>query len=142
MYEKSDGKISILIGHYNAMSCELINRALQRRARFNVVAHAFRSDEVLAAVRSFRPHVALITANLKDGALGGFVVLRRLREAWPELHCVMLLDSPEPQLVVDAFRVGAKVSFVHRRAIFTCSADASARCIQVRSGQTARNSGT
>jgi len=130
--KSASGKISILIGHFNAMSCELIDSALKRRATFRVVAHANTSDEVLAAVRSFNPQVTLITANLKDGPLSGFVALRQLREFRPELRCIMLLDSPEPQLVIDAFRAGAKGIFCPSQSQF----DMLCRCIRrVHSGQ-------
>jgi DNA-binding NarL/FixJ family response regulator len=133
MSEKSaGGQISILIGHYNAMACELIDGALKRRVRFRVVANAFTSDEVMAAVRSLRPHVMLITAHLKDGPMSGLVALRQIREWQPKLRSIMLLDSCEPQLVVDAFRAGAKGVFCPSQNQF----DMLCRCIsRVHAGQ-------
>lgn len=129
--------ISIVIGHYNAMSCELIDSALMRRARFNVLAHAFHSDQVIAAAQAFNPRVALITANLKDGVLSGFVALSHLREFRPDLRCIMLLDSPEPQLVVEAFRAGARGVFCPSQSQFHMLC----RCIsRVNAGQIWANS--
>jgi len=138
MHDKSrGGAISILIGHYNAMSCELMEAALMRRARFNVVARAFSSEEVIAAVRDFNPRVTLITANLKDGVLSGFAALRRLREFRPDLRCILLLDSPEPQSVVDAFRAGARGVFSPSQSQF----EMLCRCVlRVDAGQIWANS--
>jgi DNA-binding NarL/FixJ family response regulator len=55
--------------------------------------------------------VALVGARLQDGPLAGYKALRELRTAWPKLRIIMLLDSSDPERVIDAFRYGAKGIF-------------------------------
>jgi DNA-binding NarL/FixJ family response regulator len=138
MAEKSArGRITILLAHHNAMSCELLEGAIKRRSRFDVVARAFTSCDVADAARSCNPSVALITSKLRDGVLAGFVALRQLREIRPNLRAIMLLDSPDPQLVVDAFRAGAKGVFCPSQNQF----ETLCRCIsRVHAGQIWANS--
>ena len=65
------------------------------------------------------------------------VALRQLREIRPNLRAIMLLDSPDPQLVVDAFRAGAKGVFCPSQNQF----ETLCRCIsRVHAGQIWANS--
>ena len=128
--ERSD--ISILLGCANSMSGELLIGALNRQSQFRVAAIATTVQEVLNAVQSERVDVALISATLADRPLSGFGVLRRIRECSPGLKSVVLLDNSDRDLIVDAFRAGA-------RGVF-CSSESSfemlCRCVdQVHAGQ-------
>ena len=107
----SRGNVSILIGHANAMSCELLEGAFKRQSRFRVVGHAATAAEVVKAVQSSSVDVALISAELQEGPLSGFVALRQVRECRPEVRSIMLLAKPDPHLVVDSFRAGARGIF-------------------------------
>jgi DNA-binding NarL/FixJ family response regulator len=75
--------------------------------------------------------VAVISARLEDGPLTGFRILHELRAIETKIPSVMLLDSNDRELVVDAFRGGA-------RGIF-CRGDSFAalpKCIrQLHNGQ-------
>jgi DNA-binding NarL/FixJ family response regulator len=51
--------------------------------------------------------VALISANLRDQPRAGFALLKQLLKINPFLRCIMLLDSGEKDLIVEAFRSGA-----------------------------------
>lgn len=98
----------VLVALPNRLSCQLLSNALKRsRYPLRVVVDAVSSGEVLAALREHQPHVAVISANLQDGPWTGFKVLRELRAAHPQIRVIILLDSPERDLVVDAFRAGA-----------------------------------
>src|SRR5579863_1131548 len=103
--------ISVLIASKTAMVGELFAGALNRQSRFRVVGSVTTAQELLEAVQSVEINVALISASLADGPLSGFVALRYLHEAAPDVKAVLLLDSPEPNLVFDAFRAGAKGVF-------------------------------
>jgi DNA-binding NarL/FixJ family response regulator len=104
-------KISILIASANIMESQLMNGALNRQSHLRVVRIVNSSHEVLDAVKSLSLDVALVRTTLADGPLSGFGALRQMRELNPEVKSVVLLDSPEPHLVVDAFRAGAKGVF-------------------------------
>jgi len=75
------------------MYCDLLKKAFYVvRTRFQVVASASTTAEILAGIEETRPQVAIVSANLQDGPLTG---IRLLPEA------------PEPDLVIEAFRFGA-----------------------------------
>lgn len=93
------------------MNCQLLVAALRRCRRIEVVARATSSEQILAETRISQPSVALIGANLQDGSLTGFEVVRRLRELHPRIRAVLLLDSADRASVIDAFRAGAKGIF-------------------------------
>src|ERR1019366_5026864 len=61
-----------------------------------------------------KPDIALISVHLQDGLFSGFARLQEISHQFPNLPWVLLLDRTEPQLVVDAFRAGA-------RGVFSCS---------------------
>jgi DNA-binding NarL/FixJ family response regulator len=102
------GKVRLLVADASRMNCQLLITALRRYHRIRVTARATTSEEVLGAVRSDCPNVALISASLQDGSLSGFSVVRQLRLQHPEVRPILLLDSAEHGLVIDAFRAGAK----------------------------------
>jgi DNA-binding NarL/FixJ family response regulator len=105
------GLISVLIASKTAMAGELFAVALNRKPLFRVVTSVTTIHEVDEALRSTEFDVALISAALADGPLSGFAALRLLRESAPEVKTVLLLDSPEPNLVFDAFRAGVRGIF-------------------------------
>jgi len=57
------------------------------------------------------PDVLLITPNLDDEANGGLDVLADFRTSHPSLKIVVLLDSHQPDIVVQSFRLGARGVF-------------------------------
>jgi len=114
----SPNVLTVLIADSSRMGCQLLAAALKRRSHcLNVVSSAVDSMEVLNAAKKHAPHVALISANLQDGSLFGFKVLRELGASQPNTRVVMLLDSPERDLVVDAFRGGARGIFCRADSI-------------------------
>jgi DNA-binding NarL/FixJ family response regulator len=62
-------------------------------------------------LRASQPDVVVISARLEDGPLTGFRILHGLRAVESKIPSVMLLDSTERDLVVDAFRGGARGIF-------------------------------
>jgi DNA-binding NarL/FixJ family response regulator len=106
--------------------------ALNRHQHFHVVASATTGQEVLHAMQSVDVDVALISATLADGPLSGLGVLRQIYEGSPKVKSVLLFYNPERNLVVDAFRAGAKGVF----CLSQSSLKALCRCVeQVHAGQ-------
>ena len=131
------GKISILIASADALNTQLMAGGLNRQQCLNVVSIVTTAQGVLNAVKSIPVDVALIRASLADGPLSGFGALRQMRELNPEVKSVVLLDNPEPHLVVDAFRAGAKGVFCPSQSDFK----ALCQCVErVHKGQTWANS--
>ena len=124
--------ISILLGHYSQMKCDLLEDAFNRRSGFKVVGRASTTTDLVASITSCSPDVALVSARLQDGALNGFLALRQMRESSPDLKSIMLLDSSDPQLVIDSFRAGAKGIFCPEQNHF----NTLCRCVsRVHAGQ-------
>lgn len=129
--------ISVLIANPHAMARELLVGALSREGNFRVVDSASTAEEVLDAVKSGNPDVVLLTANLADGPLSGFGALRQIREYSPEVKTVILMNGPDRNLVVDAFRAGARGVFFLSQSSFK----SLCRCVeQVHAGQIWANS--
>lgn len=93
------------------MSSQLLVSSLQRTSRFNVVGYATAPVEALDLLNSHPLDVAVVSAKLRDGPLSGFNLLREIRYLQPETRVILLLDSPDRELVVDAFRIGARAVF-------------------------------
>lgn len=129
--------ISVLIANPHSMVRELLLGALKRHRQFRVVDSAATAQEVLDAVKATTPDIVLITATLADGPLSGFGALRQIRESCPDVRTVILLNSPERNLVVDAFRAGARGVFFLSSSNFK----SLCRCVEsVHAGQIWANS--
>lgn len=106
--------------------------ALQRHSQFDVVGSAATVGELLQLFERRQAAVALISATLQDGNLSGLALLPQLREQYWEVRLVLMVDHPEPELVVQAFRAGARGIFTRYDSPF----DALRKCIAcVDSGQ-------
>jgi DNA-binding NarL/FixJ family response regulator len=104
--------IRVAICESTSIACELLRSALSRTHTFNVIASLTDSRHILDSLNQ-RPDVLLVSARLADGPLAGFRALQTARNCSPAARCIMLLDDWTPELVVDAFRAGARGVF-HR----------------------------
>lgn len=119
------------------MARELLVAALNRNRQFHVVDGCTTAQEVLEAAKSADLNVALISATLADGPLSGFGALRQIRECSPHVKSVILLENREHNLIVDAFRAGARGVFCLSQSTFK----SLCRCVeQVHAGQIWANS--
>jgi DNA-binding NarL/FixJ family response regulator len=57
------------------------------------------------------PDTVIISANLDDDPVGGMVTLREFHETHPQIPAVIMLDCPKREIVLDAFRAGARGIF-------------------------------
>jgi DNA-binding NarL/FixJ family response regulator len=104
------------------MNSQLIEAALKRsHHKFEVSAFAADSDETFRELEKTQPEVALISSKLQDGPLTGFKVLQLLRESESKTSAIMLLDLAERDLVIDAFRTGARGVFTRAHSLSTLS---------------------
>jgi DNA-binding NarL/FixJ family response regulator len=106
-----DNKIpSVFIADASPLDCQLLAASLLRN-RMRVAGWATRSSDIVSAMSGRNPEVALIGVRLEDGQRTGLNALRELREFLTQTRVVMLLDSDEPTVIVEAFRHGAKGVF-------------------------------
>jgi DNA-binding NarL/FixJ family response regulator len=100
------------------MSAHLIAEGLMRgRHDFDVVAIANSFGETIREIEKNQPDIALISAHLQDGRMRGYHVLQYLQMLSPKTIAIMLIPDSERDLVVDAFRGGAKGVFCRLQSI-------------------------
>ena len=100
--------IELLVAETCRLSCELLTAALRRYSqRLSVVASVVDSSEILSAYEGQKPDVSLISFRLKDGPSSGLAVTRQLHAKHETARILLLIDSPEREVVVEAFRAGA-----------------------------------
>jgi two-component system nitrate/nitrite response regulator NarL len=102
-------RVRVLIADTDYMGSQLMASALNRcRNGFEVVGIASSSQDAVRKVEACKPHVAVLSAGLRDGAQTGLAVLEQLRDSHPRTTPVMLLHSLDRDSVIDAFRSGAR----------------------------------
>jgi DNA-binding NarL/FixJ family response regulator len=100
--------IELLVGETCRLSCELMITALRRYPqKLSVVAAAVESAEIVNAYATKKPDVCVISWRLKDGSSAGLTVTRQLHAMHETARILLLIDSPEREVVVEAFRAGA-----------------------------------
>jgi DNA-binding NarL/FixJ family response regulator len=66
------------------------------------------SGHAIALLKESEPDIAVISAQLEEGPTEGYQVLRELRSLGSRTRAIMLLDSRAREVVIDAFRSGAR----------------------------------
>lgn len=113
-----NARIRVFIAESNRMASQLMESILLRnRQRFEVQAITCGSSEAYQEVEKARPDVALISAELQDGSLAGFRVLQQIQSSSSNTAVVLLLNSPDRDLLIDAFRCGARGIFTRSHPI-------------------------
>jgi DNA-binding NarL/FixJ family response regulator len=104
--------VNVFIADASRMGCQLMAAALRRsRYKLAVVGYATNSEESRSGLVESEAHVAVIGAQLKEGATAGFQVAREVRASHPSANVIMMLDSTDQATVVEAFRAGASGIF-------------------------------
>jgi DNA-binding NarL/FixJ family response regulator len=131
-HRRAKGPIRVLIVTADNMTGELLTSAFSRgRKDFAVATLTGTSHQITRELGLHKPHVTLICAELQDGPLTGFNVLQNLRNSPHRTAAIMLLHNCCPDLVVSAFREGARGVFYRSRPLKSLS-----KCIQrVHEGQ-------
>jgi two-component system nitrate/nitrite response regulator NarL len=119
-------RIRIGVVEATRMSSQLIAETLKhRRNNFDVLACAEDSSQAFRELQNFDPHVAVISAELQDGPFKGFGVLAQMHASQTRAAAIMLLNSDQRDLVIDAFRGGARGVFCRRQSL-----EALPKCIR------------
>jgi DNA-binding NarL/FixJ family response regulator len=112
--------IRVAVADATRMNSDLTVGALKRcHSNFDVQALTSNSFIAFSELQEYRPDVAVISARLEDGPLTGCKILQQLRASESKISTVMLLDSTERDLVIDAFRGGARGVFCRGYAFNT-----------------------
>jgi two-component system nitrate/nitrite response regulator NarL len=103
--------LKVLLADGSRMDCQLLASSIQRHSSFQVIGCVTSATEARLAIAKNPPDIALISTRLQDGAVAGLLLLRRLRALQSHCQVIMLLDENIPELIVDAFRDGARGIF-------------------------------
>jgi DNA-binding NarL/FixJ family response regulator len=96
--------VSVLIAGANQLHCQLLVAALRRRD-FQAISCTMDKDSILTAVTENAVDVALMNSE------HNMSLVRSLHLAHPNVVEVLLLDAPDRDEVVNAFRSGARGLF-------------------------------
>ena len=94
------------------------------------------SHGLIATAASHKADVLLVSSNLDEEPNCAFEVLRKLRLSHPQIRAVMLMDSSKRELILQAFRAGARGIFSRHEPMESLS-----KCVRsVHEGQIWANS--
>src|SRR5260370_14799395 len=105
----------ILVAERSSMQCELLARALRAEHEFEIVGTASNSKDALCLLHQFEPGIAVVSADLQDGPGTGLEVIAQVRARDWRTRTVALLDRSDRELVVEAFRRGARGVFLREQ---------------------------
>ena len=103
--------INVLVADSNRMQAQLLTSALRRRSEFHVSTCPMDTVSILQAVTTKRPRIALLALNQPANVAETVVTLRGFHLTHPEIPKILLVDSSDRDLVISAFRSGARGIF-------------------------------
>jgi len=104
--------INVLVADSNRMQAQLLTSALRRRPEFHVATCPVDTISILQSVTAAVPRVALLSLNLPAAAPETVMTLRRFHLSHPDIPKILLVSSCDRELVISAFRSGARGIFV------------------------------
>jgi DNA-binding NarL/FixJ family response regulator len=125
--ERVRASIRVLVADSSQMQQQLLTGALRRRPEFKVSACSLDAEEILRLLTTSTPDVLLLAPNSHGTSWQDMAVLRRLHISFPKVPKVLVLESVDEELVVNAFRSGARGLFCFSVSPFR----ALCKCIQV-----------
>lgn len=132
-----DAKISVVVSDFSHMNSELLARALSRVKSLTILKCSINFIDTLEAIVDLRPDVAVISTHLADGPYRGLEIIRRGRQLSTKTRYIVLMDDSDHEVVVDAFRAGARGLFRRSASMYLLG-----RCISaVYNGQIWASSG-
>jgi|ERR1700733_2368335 len=100
--------IGVLIVETDSMRCQLMTSACKRsNYKLEVLACATDSETALKEYEEQQPDVVTVSASLRDGNMKGLEVVRRIKAIDSDVRTILLVDSYENDLVLEAIRSGA-----------------------------------
>jgi DNA-binding NarL/FixJ family response regulator len=102
---------SVLVADSNRMQAQLLAGALRRHTEFHVTTCQLDTAAILQSVSVKTPRVALLSLSPTASPPETLMILRRFHLTHPEVPKVLLAESCDRELVVNAFRSGARGIF-------------------------------
>lgn len=118
--------ISVLLADSSQLRLHLLTSALRRRPELKVESCPLDVDIILKALE-IPTEVLVLAGNAQGGNWKDMALLRRLHVSYPGVAKILLLESFGREVVVNAFRSGARGLFCFTESSFR----SLCRCIQV-----------
>src|SRR6266550_3409052 len=118
--------ISVLLADSSQLRLHLLTSALRRRPELKVESCPLDVDIILKALET-PTEVLVLAPNAQSGNWKDMAVLRRLHISCPGVAKILLLESFDREVVINAFRSGARGLFCFTESSFR----SLCRCIQV-----------
>jgi DNA-binding NarL/FixJ family response regulator len=106
--------VQVLVADSGPIQSQLLTRALKSRRDFQVSAVALETSALYNFMQSNHADVVLVAGN----HLPDLSMLRWLRVSYPKIAPVLLTESDDRELVVNALRAGARGIFLFTEAPF------------------------
>ena len=102
---------NVLVADSNRVQAQLLISALRRRPEFAIAGCEMDVASIFRAVATLTPQVVVLSLNAANGIADTVTTLRRFHLSHPEIPKVLLAESFDRDLVVSAFRSGARGLF-------------------------------
>jgi len=109
--------IRVFVADNSPIHTQLVADGLKRDPALQVVVPVSDASRLNAEVMASDVDVLVISANLEDQPSKGLEILQELRASFPGIRAVVLLHSSKRELIVDAFRAGARGIFSRQGSI-------------------------
>jgi DNA-binding NarL/FixJ family response regulator len=103
--------VRVLVADSSRIHTQVMSDALKRDPGLKVVDWEGATAELVTTVVNQRVDVLAVSCTMDGRALRGLELVRELQAARPGARAVVLLDSQEREIVVEAFRAGARGVF-------------------------------
>ena len=111
MRPQTSRSIRVLVVDSTRVHTELLADALKRDESLQVISLPPDSDRLKTDLNPGDADVLLISSNLEGKSGRGFELLRGLRSVHPDLRAIVLLDSSQAEMILEAFCAGAQGIF-------------------------------
>ena len=111
--------VSIVVADSTRIHTQLLADAMNKDQGLQVVATASNSAGLLAAALRVPIDVVVLSHNLDNRPGHGTEVLREMRALRPQIKGVMLLESSQPEVILDCFTAGARGIFSKQERLET-----------------------
>lgn len=137
MQTQSTTAIHVLVADTTRMYTELLADALGRDRQIHVISAAPNAASILDSVKQHKDlNVVVLGSHVDEIPLHGIALLREIRTLHAEIKGVILLDTSKKEVILEAFRAGAKGLFSRHERLETLG-----KCVrQVHAGQIWANS--
>jgi two-component system nitrate/nitrite response regulator NarL len=130
-------RIRVVVADNTRIHTQLLADALKRDHVLDVISADSDSRSLISTTAAHKADVLLISSHLDEEPHRAFEVLRELRASHPRIRAVVLMDSSKRELILHAFRVGARGIFSRHESV-----DSLCKCVRsVHEGQIWASSG-